>query len=171
MRTQSSYFLLILVFTFVFLLVPSCNPPFEELPLTATILLDFSDPNTRHDGTGGFRYLYEGESYLATYRAWEAWSCTTGPDFFGAWDDGSRTVWLAHCPSITSPPLGVGGPPITALHEVLRSKTGTGDPLPIVSWTSVPEAHEPTYQLTLAPANYADIDAGTTTIVLSFSHK
>lgn len=148
------------------LLAPGCQPAdpvVEALPLT-TILLDFSDPNTRHDGTGGFRYLYNGESYLATYLAWEAWSCDSGPDFFAAWDDDSLTVWLAHCPELTSPPLGIGGPPITA-------QTGTGDPLPIVSWTPVLGAHEPTYQLTLNPANYVDIDTGATTITLSFNHN
>jgi hypothetical protein len=54
------------------------------------------------------------------------------------------------------------------VHEVLRSKTSEGAPLPIESWTPVAGAHEPTYQLTLNPANYVDIENGVTTINLSF---
>jgi hypothetical protein len=176
MRTLLTSYPFIIFRTFLFplwglggllLLYPSCEPAdpiIEELPTTTEILLDFSDPNTGLDGTGGYRYIYNGESYLATYSAWEAWSCEDGPDFFAAWDDTSLTVWLAHCPELTSPPLGVGGPPITA-------QTGDGAPLPLESWTPVAGAHEPTYQLTLDPANYADIENGTTTINLSFTYN
>lgn len=141
----------------IVLLYPSCHPigPItDQLPLTVTILLDFSDPNSHGNGIGGYCYLYDGESYPATYNAWATWSCTTGPDFFAAWDDTSLTVWLAHCPE--------------TLHlESTTAQTSDGTPLPIVSWTSVPEAHEPTYQLILDPINYVDIENGVTTITLN----
>ncbi|SEQ58180.1 hypothetical protein [Neolewinella agarilytica] len=162
MRTLlTSYPLIIFLAALVALLYPSCelaNPILEELPLSATITLDFSDPNTRGVNTGGFRYLYEGESYLATYLAWEAWSCATGPDFFAAWDDTSLTVWLAHCPA-------------TLNLESITAQTGDSAPLPLQSWNSVAGAHEPTYQLTLDPANYVDIENGATTINLSFTYN
>ncbi len=168
MRTLiTSYPLLIFLAALVALLYPSCepvDPVVDELPLSATITLDFSDPNTRGVDAGGFRYLYEGESYSATYHAWETWSCSTSPDFFAAWDDTSLTVWLAHCPATTPPPLGVGGLSVTA-------QTRDGAPLPIESWTPVAGAHEPTYQLTLHPENYTDIQNGATTINLSFTYN
>jgi hypothetical protein len=168
MRTLlTSYPLIIFLAALIALLYPSCEPAdpiVEELPATATILLDFSDPNTRSGGTSGFRYLYDGESYSATYNAWATWSCEDGPNFFAAWDDTSLTVWLAACPNLTSPPLGVGGPPITA-------RSSDGAPLPLESWTPVAGAHEPTYQLTLNPANYVDIENGTTIINLSFTYN
>jgi hypothetical protein len=91
----SSYPFIIFLAALVALLYPSCEPAdpiVEELPITATILLDFSDPNTRLDGTRGYRYIYEGESYLATYNAWSTLSCQDGPDFFAAWDDTSLTL-------------------------------------------------------------------------------
>ncbi len=161
MRTLlTSYPLFILLAALIALLYPSCEPAdpiIEELPQTATILLDFSDPNTRHNGTGGFRYHYDGESYLATEYAWSQWNCESGPRFFGAWDDRDSTVWLAHCPE--------------TLHlESITAQTGDGIPLPIQSWTPVANAHEPTYQLTLNPANYVDIENGATTINLSFTY-
>jgi hypothetical protein len=157
----TSYPFIIFLAAIVALLYPSCeptNPIVEELPITTTILLDFSDPNTRLDGTGGYRYIYNGESYLATYNAWETWSCSTGPDFFAAWDDTSLTVWIAHCPE-------------NLLLETITAQSSDGAPLPIKSWTPVTSAHEPTYQLTLNPANYVDIENGATTITLQFSYN
>jgi len=168
MRTLlTSYPFIIFLAAIVALLYPSCEPAdpvIEELPATAAITLDFSDPNTHAGNTGGYRYIYNGESYLATYNAWATWTCAEGPDFFAAWDDTSLTVWLAHCPELTSPPLGAGGPPITA-------QTSNGAPLPIQSLTPVAGAHEPTYQLTLDPANYVDIENGATTITLIFNYN
>ncbi len=162
MRTLlTSYPFIIFLAAIVALLYPSCepaNPIIEELPSTATILLDFSDPNTHAGNTGGYRYLYEGESYSATYNAWAAWSCEEGPDFFAAWDDTSLTVWLAHCPE-------------TLDLESITSQTGDGAPLSIESWVLVAGAHDPTYQLTLDPANYVDIENGITTINLSFTYN
>jgi hypothetical protein len=91
MRTLlTSYPLIIFLAALVALLYPSCEPTdpiVEELPQTSTILLDFSDPNTHAGNAGGYRYLYQGEYYPATYNAWQAWSCPTGPDYFAAWDD------------------------------------------------------------------------------------
>jgi hypothetical protein len=91
MRTLlTSYPLIIFLAALIALLYPSCEPAdpvIEELPATATILLDFSDPNTHAGNAGGYRYLYQGEYYPATYNAWQAWSCPTGPDYFAAWDD------------------------------------------------------------------------------------
>jgi len=162
MRTLlSSYPLIIFLAAIIALLYPSCEPAdpvIEELPATATITLDFSDPNTHAGGTGGFRYLYDGESYSATYNAWATWSCESGPDFFAAWDDTSLTVWLAHCPESLN-------------LESMTAQTGDGAPLYIESWTPVAGAHEPTYQLTLNPANYVDIENGATTINLSFTYS
>jgi|AntRauTorckE5430_2_1112549.scaffolds.fasta_scaffold01868_1 hypothetical protein len=149
------------------LLYPSCElvqTGHALSPISATILLDFSDPNTHPDGTGGYRYIYDGESYLATYNAWTTWNCQDGPNFFAAWDDTSLTVWLATCHALTSPPLGAGGPSITA-------QSGDNAPLPIVSSSPVAGAHEPTYQLTLDPSNYVDIENGVTTIILAFSYN
>ncbi|WP_020569775.1 hypothetical protein [Neolewinella persica] len=161
MRTLlTSYPFIVFLAAIVALLYPSCEPAdpvVEELPIATDILLDFSDPNTRPGGTGGFRYLYESESFLATYHAWEAWSCEDGPDFFAAWDDTSLTVWLAHCPDQLN-------------LESITAQTGDGTPLPIESWTPVAGAHEPTYQLTLNPANYVDIENGATTINLQFTY-
>lgn len=161
MRTLlTSYPFIIFLAALIALLYPSCetaDPVVEELPTTTTILLDFSDPNTRHDGTGGFRYLYQGESYLATYLAWATWSCASGPDFFAAWDETSLTVWLAHCPNQLN-------------FESITAQTGDGTLLPIESWTPVAGAHEPTYQLTLNPTNYVDIENGATTINLSVTY-
>lgn len=157
MRTQPSYSLL-LYFSLICLLAPSCDPPFAELPLSTTILLDFSDPNTHAGNAGGYRYIYQGESYSATYNAWETWSCATGPNYFAAWDDTSRTVWLAHCPD-------------QLFLESITAQTGVGDPLPIESWTPVAGAHELTYQQTLDPANYVDIENGTTTMNLIFTYN
>jgi hypothetical protein len=162
MRTLlTSYPFIIFLAVIVALLYPSCEPAdpvIEELPATATILLDFSDPNTHSGNTGGYRYLYEDESYSATYNAWATWSCEDGPDFFAAWDDTSLTVWLAHCPE--------------TLHlESITAQTGDGAPLPLESWTPVAGAHEPTYQLTLNPATYVDIENGATTITLSFTYN
>jgi hypothetical protein len=162
MRTLlTSYPFIIFLAAIVALLYPSCEPAdpvIEELPATATIHLDFSDPNTHAGNTGGYRYIYEGESYSATYNAWAIWSCEDGPDFFAAWDDTSLTVWLAHCPE-------------TLDLESITAQTGDGAPLYIESWNPVAEAHEPTYQLTLNPANYVDIENGATTINLSFTYN
>jgi hypothetical protein len=142
-------------------LATSCYPTpstIEELPRTTTILLDFSDPNIRLDGTGGYQYQYNNEYYPATYNAWQDWSCPTGPDCFAAWDDTSNSVWLAHCPA-------------TLNLESITTQTGNSDPLPIVSYQPVTGAHEPTYQLTLNPATYVDIENGATTITLSFTYN
>jgi hypothetical protein len=162
MRTLlTSYPFIIFLAALVALLYPSCEPAdpvVEELPATAAILLDFSDPNTHAGNTGGYRYLYEGESYSATYNTWAAWSCEEGPDFFAAWDDTSLTVWLAHCPE-------------TLDFESITAQTGDGGPLPIESWALVAGAHEPTYQLTLDSVNYVDIENGVTTINLSFTYN
>jgi len=161
MRNNPSYLHLPFLFAFTVLLASSCqvnDPVIQELPATTTILLDFSDPNTRLDGTGGYRYIYDGESYLATYNAWATWSCSTGPNFFAAWDDTSLTVWIAHCSE--------------TLHlESITAQTSDGAPLPVESWNPVAEAHEPTYQLTLNPSNYVDIENGATTISLSFTYN
>ena len=183
MRTLLTSYPFVIFRTFLFplwglggliLLYPSCElvqTGHALSPISASITLDFSDPNTHANNTGGYRYLYDGESYSATYNAWASWSCehevlqsTSGPDFFAAWDDTSLTVWLATCHILTSPPLGVGGPPITA-------QTGDSAPLPIVSSTPVAGAHEPTYQLTLNPANYLDIENGVTSIKLQFTYQ
>jgi hypothetical protein len=157
----TSYPFIIFLAALVALLYPSCEPAdpiVEELPVTATILLDFSDPNTHAGNTGGYRYLYDGESYSATYNAWSTWSCQDGPNFFAAWDDTSLTVWLAHCPP--------------TLHlESITAQSGDGAPLPIESWVPVTGAHESTYQLTLAPANYVDIENGASTINLNFTYN
>ncbi|MEL7163258.1 MAG: hypothetical protein AAFN92_21045 [Bacteroidota bacterium] len=143
------------------LIHPSCepaNPIIEELPQTATILLDFSDPNTRAGGVGGFRYHYEGESYLATGYAWTIWSCASGSEFFGAWDDRDSTVWLGHCP--------------LDLHlESVTAQTNGDAPLAIRSWHPIPDAHIPTYKLQLHPDNYADIANGTKTLTLQFTYN
>lgn len=161
MRTLlTSYPFIIFLTAIVALLYPSCEPAdpvIEELPPTTTILLDFSNPNTHAGNTGGYRYIYNGESYSATYNAWATWSCADGPDFFAAWDDTSLTVWIAHCPE-------------TLNLESVTVQTGNSDPLPIESWTPVAGAHEPTYQLTLNPANYVDIENGITTINLQFTY-
>jgi hypothetical protein len=115
MRTLlTSYPFIIFLAALIALLYPSCEPAdpiVEKRPISTTILLDFSHSNTHPDGSGGYRYIYNGESYLATYNAWANWSCSTGPEFFAAWDDTSLTVWLAHCSAITSPPWGLGGDP------------------------------------------------------------
>jgi hypothetical protein len=162
MRTLlTSYPFVIFLAAIIALLYPSCEPAdpvIEELPATATITLDFSDPNTHAGNTGGYRYLYEDESYSATYNAWATWSCEDGPNFFAAWDDTSLTVWLAHCPA-------------TLNLESITVQTSDGAPLPLQSWTPVTGAHEPTYQLTLNPTNYVDIENGVTTITLSFSYN
>jgi hypothetical protein len=162
MRTLlTSYPFIIFLAALVALLYPSCEPAdpvVEELPITTDILLDFSDPNTHAGNTGGYRYIYEGESYSATYNAWATWSCEDGPDFFAAWDDTSLTIWLAHCTE-------------TLDLESITAQTGDGAPLYIESWTPVAGAHEPTYQLTLSPANYVDIENGATTINLSFTYN
>jgi hypothetical protein len=157
----TSYPLIIFLAAIIALLYPSCEPAdpvIEELPITTTILLDFSDPNTHPGGSGGYRYIYNGESYLATYNAWTSWNCQATPDFFAAWDDTSLTVWLAHCPE--------------TLHlESITAQSGDGAPLPLQSRTPVAGAHEPTYKLTLNPANYVDIENGATTITLTFSYN
>jgi hypothetical protein len=159
MRTLlTSYPFIIFLAAIIALLYPSCEPVQTGHALssqTTTILLDFSDPNTHAGNTGGYRYIYNGESYLATYNAWASWSCEDGPDFFAAWDDTSLTVWIAHCP-------------VTLSLESITAQSGDGAPLPAESWTPVAGAHEPTYQLTLDPANYVDIQNGATTINLSF---
>jgi hypothetical protein len=166
MRTLlTSYPLIIFLAAIVALLYPSREPVQTGHALssqTTNILLDFSDPNTHAGNTGGYRYLYDGvhevlrsKSYSATYNAWATWSCEDGPDFFAAWDDTSLTVWLAHCTT-------------TLNLESITAQTGDGAPLPLQSWTPVTGAHEPTYQLTLDPANYVDIQNGATTINLSF---
>jgi hypothetical protein len=160
MRTKPSY-LIPFFFAFTVLLAASCradDPVIEELPITTTILLNFSDPNTHASNTGGYRYLYDGESYSATYNAWATWTCETGPEFFAAWDDTSLTVWLAHCPA-------------TLDLESITAQTGDSAPLPLDSWSPVAGAHEPTYQLTLNPANYVNIENGTTTIALAFNYN
>lgn len=64
--------------------LPLTELPELNLPLTATLTVDFSDPDTKPDDTGGFRYYYEGESYLATYHAWENYACPESPQFFAA---------------------------------------------------------------------------------------
>ena len=162
MRTLlTSYPFIIFLAALIALLYPSCQPAdpvIEELPANAAILLDFSDPNTHAGNTGGYRYIYDGESYSATYNAWATWSCEDGPDFFAAWDDTSLTVWLAHCPA----PLN---------FESITAQSGDGAPLSLESWTPVAGAHEPTYQLTLNPANYVDIENGATTITLTFTYN
>jgi hypothetical protein len=162
MRTLlTSYPFIIFLAALIALLFPSCElvqTGHALSPISATILLDFSDPNTHVGNTGGYRYLYDGESYSATYNAWTTWSCEDGPNFFAAWDDTSLTVWLAHCPE--------------TLHLVsITAQTSDGAPLPLESWTPVAGAHEPTYQLTLDPANYVDIENGATTINLSFNYN
>jgi hypothetical protein len=157
----TSYPFIIFLAALVALLYPSCHPAdpiVEELPITTTILLDFSDPNTRLDGTGGYRYLYNGKTYMATYNAWTSWNCQTTPNFFAAWDDTSLTVWLAYCPN--------------QLHlESITAQSGDSASLPIESSIPVASAHEPTYQLTLNPANYVDIENGATTMTLAFSYN
>jgi hypothetical protein len=157
----TSYPFITLLTALIALPYPSCEPAdpiVEQLPITTTILLDFSDPNTRPGRTGGYRYLYDGESYLATYNAWTTWNCEATPNFFAAWNDTSLTVWLAHCPN--------------QLHlESITAQTRDGTPLFIESHTPVTGAHEPTYQLTLSPANYVDIENGATTITLAFSYS
>ncbi len=162
MRTLlTSYPLIIFLAALIALLYPSCEPAdpvIEELPATATILLDFSDPNTRSGGTSGFRYLYDGESYSATYNAWETWSCSTGPDFFAAWDDTSLTVWIAHCTN-------------QLLLESITVQSGDGGPLSIASYVPVAGANESTCQLTLDPANSLDTENGITTITLSLTYN
>ena len=161
MRTNPSYHLLPALLIVATLLTPSCEPAdpiIEELPATATITLDVSDPNTHAGNTGGYRYLYEGESYSATYNAWATWTCEAGPNFFAAWDDTSLTIWLAHCP-------------VTLHLESITAQTGDGESLPIESWSPVAGAHESTYQLTLTTSNYIDIENGATTINLRFSYQ
>lgn len=141
-------------------LATSCQPPdpvLQELPTSATILLDFSDPNTRHDGTGGFRYHYEGESYLATYHAWTRWNCEAGPTFFAAFDDRDTTVWIGHC----SPELHL---------ESVTAQTSDGTPLPVHSPTLLPDAHIPTYKFQLHADNVADIRNYVTTLTLNFTY-
>ena len=162
MRTllTSSPFIIFLA-AIIALLYPSCEPAdpiVEELPISTTILLDFSDPNTGLDGTGGYRYIYNGESYLATYNAWETWSCSTGPDFFAAWEDTSLTVWIAHCTN-------------QLLLESITVQSGDGGPLSIASYVPVAGANESTCQLTLDPANSLDTENGITTITLSLTYN
>jgi hypothetical protein len=162
MRTLlTSYPFIIFLAAIIALLYPSCEPAdpiVEELPISTTILLDFSDPNTGLDGTGGYRYIYNGESYLATYNAWETWSCSTGPDFFAAWDDTSNTVWIAHCTN-------------QLLLESITVQSGDGGPLSIASYVPVAGANESTCQLTLDPANSLDTENGITTITLSLTYN
>ncbi len=162
MRTLlTSYPLIIFLAALIALLYPSCEPAdpvIEELPATATILLDFSDPNTRSGGTSGFRYLYDGESYSATYNAWATWSCEDGPNFFAAWDDTSNTVWIAHCTN-------------QLLLESITVQSGDGGPLSIASYVPVAGANESTCQLTLDPANSLDTENGITTITLSLTYN
>ncbi len=162
MRTLlTSYPLIIFLAALVALLYPSCEPTdpiVEELPQTSTILLDFSDPNTRSGGTGGFRYIYQGESYSATYNAWATWSCEDGPNFFAAWDDTSLTVWIAHCTN-------------QLLLESITVQSGDGGPLSIASYVPVAGANESTCQLTLDPANSLDTENGITTITLSLTYN
>ncbi len=162
MRTllTSSPFIIFLA-AIIALLYPSCEPAdpiVEELPISTTILLDFSDPNTGLDGTGGYRYIYNGESYLSTYNAWETWSCSTGPDFFAAWEDTSLTVWIAHCTN-------------QLLLESITVQSGDGGPLSIASYVPVAGANESTCQLTLDPANSLDTENGITTITLSLTYN
>jgi hypothetical protein len=162
MRTLlTSYPFIIFLAALIALLYPSCElvqTGHALSPSTATILLDFSDPNTHAGNTGGYRYLYDGESYSATYNAWATWNCDATPDFFAAWDDTSQTVWLAHCPE-------------TVHLESITAQSRDNPPLPIISSTPVADAHEPTYQLTLNPANYVDIENGATTITLNFQYQ
>lgn len=157
----TSYPFIIFLAALIALLYPSCElvqTKHALYPITTTILLDFSDPNTHAGNNGGYRYIYESESYPATYNAWATWSCEASPGFFAAWDDTSLTVWLAHCPA-------------TLDLESVTAQTSDGAPLPLQSWNPVAGAHELTYQLTLNPINYVDIENGATTINLSFTYN
>jgi len=102
MRTLlTSYPFIIFLAALIALLYPSCepvDPVIEELPATAIILLDFSDPNTHAGNIGGYRYIYEGESYSATYNAWVTWSCEEGPLLIESW----TPVVAAHEPKLLS---------------------------------------------------------------------
>ena len=162
MRTLlTSYPLLIFLAALVALLYPSCQPAdpvIEELPATAAITLDFSDPNTKPDQTGGYRYLYEGESYLATENAWLQYNCPTSPQFFAAYNDVNRTVWLAHC--------------VEGIHlgTLTLSVDGT-NPLPSPVLGEITGGQEETFEVQIPDPLLQQIDAGATQLILSFSYQ
>ena len=161
MRTQPSYLLLPILFALALLAAPGCqfpDPVIQDLPLTAAITLDFSDPNTKPDQTGGYRYLYEGESYLVTENAWLQYNCPTSPQFFAAYNDVNRSVWLAHC--------------VEGIHlgTLALSVDGT-NPLPSPVLGEITGGQEETFEFQIPDPLLQQIDAGATQLILSFSYQ
>jgi hypothetical protein len=168
MRTQPSYLLLKCplwglagLVALAILLTPSCHPddlPTIDFPPTATIILNFS--GTSDD----YHYLYELESYPATYKDWLGYNCPESPIFFAAYNDidqtnhVNETIWLAHCiegiyhQSITVTTNGTNTHPATIIGEI------TG-------------GQEETIELAIPAENLADIHNGASYIILNFSYQ
>lgn len=174
MRTQPSYpqlsirrplkgwpILLALLATLITLLSSSCDPAditSVDLPLTATLTVDFSDPNTRTGCTGGYTYEYEGQVYPATYKAWSNFDCSGTPRFFASYNDVNQTVWLAHC--------------VEGIHiGTVQITTNAGNTNPAPFLTEITGGHVETIEFQIPGPNLNDIQNGTTQLTISFSYQ
>lgn len=178
MRTQPSYPLLsflqsarlpfgrwsvpLLLFAMCLPLANSGCYPVEisevELPFTATLTVDISDPNVLHDGTGGYTYEYEGQIYPATHKAWLSYECPESPQFFAAYNDVNQTVWLAHC---------VEGIFLNTVHITTNGENA--NPTPFL--TEITGGHEETIELQIPTSNLEDISNGASQLVVTFNYQ
>jgi hypothetical protein len=169
MRTKPSYLLLTLLTALAVLLTPSCDPndlPTVDLPLTASIVLDFSD------ASWSYRYIYEGESYPATYKAWVGYNCLDRrqaaaqriPIFFALYNDIDQTnqidetIWLAHCTE------GI-------YHQTINITTNGTNTNPATIIDEITGGQEETLELQIPTPNLADIQNGTSQITISFLYQ
>jgi hypothetical protein len=161
MRTKPSYLLLTLLVALAVLLTPSCDPndlPTVDLPLTATIVLDFSGASWSH------RYIYEGESYPATYKAWVDYNCPASLIFFALYNDIDQTnqvdetIWLAHCSE------GI-------YHQTISVTTNGTNTNLVTAIDNITGGQEETLELQIPAPNLADIQNGTTQITLTFRYQ
>jgi hypothetical protein len=161
MRTKPSYLLPILLIALAVLLTPSCDPndlPTVDLPLTASIVLDFSD------ASWSYRYIYENEAYPATYKAWVDYNCPGSPIFFALYNDIDQTnqidetIWLAHCTE------GI-------YYQTINITTNGTNTNPATIIDEITGGQEETLELQISESNLADIQNGTTQITISFLYQ
>lgn len=161
MRTFKTPLLLIAALLLLALfLFPGCqslDSQSQNNSLSATILLDFSDPNVLHDGTGGYLYFHEGQSYPATHKAWLTFNCPLAPRFFAAYNNVDQTIWLAHC---------VEGVFLSTLDISIN---GNSYPAPFLN--EVNGGQEETFEFQTPAAALFHIEDGITQMTMTFAYQ
>lgn len=150
---------LLLVAMLIPFLYAGCYPgEAVDTTLSATLTVDFSDPNILFDGTGGYTYEYQGQTYPATYKAWTDYQCPESPQFFASYNDVDQTVWVAHC---------VEGIFLSTVQ--VTTNGNNSNPAPFLS--EITGGHEETIEFQIPDPNLEDIANGNTQLTISFNYQ